>query len=238
MSEAPTRRLHPLLWPTIITLPSLLILLALGTWQVQRLELKRSLIAQREAALAAPPIAAPENFDPARHAFRRVRLEGRFLHERELYTAPRSRAGKPGLRVVTPLLLGDGSVVMVDRGWLPRANKAPASRGAGQMTGRVTVEGVIRRSDQRGRFVPENQPADNLWFTRDVPAMAEHAGLGRVRPYLVEAGPAANPGGLPIGRAYRVDLRNDHLQYVVTWYALAAALLVIYILYARRARRD
>jgi surfeit locus 1 family protein len=224
------------MWPTIMTLPAFVILLALGTWQLQRLEWKNALLSARETALAAPPITAPGEFDPARHAGRRVRLSGMFLHGKEMYSTPRPRAGYNGLRVVTPLLLADGAVVLVDRGWLPVERKSPATRRAGQIEGGVTIEGVIRAPGQPGRFVPDNQPADNIWFSFDVPAMAKAASLERVRPYLVVAGPAANPGGLPLGQPYRVEIRNDHLGYAITWYGLAAALLAVYILYARRAR--
>ncbi len=230
------RRRGRLLWPTIMTLPAIVALLALGTWQLQRLEWKGAIIDARETALAAPPMLAPAAFDPARHSGRRVRLSGRFLHAKELYSAPRPRDGRNGLRIVTPLRLADGAVVLVDRGWVPAERKSPATRRAGQIEGSVTIEGVIRAPGQRGRFVPDNQPADNLWFSFDVSAMAKAAALERVRPYLVVAGPAANPGGLPLGRPYRVEIRNEHLGYAVIWYGLAAALLAIYILYARRAR--
>lgn len=225
-----------LLWPTAMAVPALAVLIGLGTWQLQRHEWKSALIAAREAALAAPPIALPSSFDAERHGFRRVRLEGRFLHGREMHTGPRSRDGLPGLDVITPFLLDDGSAVLVMRGWVPAARTAPRTRAAGQVAGRVTVEGLIRPSAVPGRFVPDNQPGDNIWFSPDAAAMAAHAGLARARDFFVEAGPAANPGGLPRGRRYHVALSNDHLGYAVTWYALAAALLVIYILFVRRRR--
>ncbi len=87
---------------------------------------------------------------------------------------------------------------------------------------------------RKGMFTPDNRPGENFWFYVDVPAMAAHAGLKRMHPFVIEAGPAANPGGFPIGGQSRVKLRNDHLQYAITWYSLAAALLVIYVLYHRR----
>jgi surfeit locus 1 family protein len=64
--------------------------------------------------------------------------------------------------------------------------------------------------------------------------MAAVAGLDRVRPYYVEAGPAANPGGLPVGGQTRVSLPNDHLQYAITWYLFAVSLVVIYFIYHYR----
>jgi len=234
----PTRsaRFRPRLWPTVIALPAFLILLGLGSWQMDRLAWKRDLIAEREAALASPPLAAPPaRFDPARHAGRRVTARGTFLHGREMYLGPRARDGRPGYEVVTPLILADGAAVLVIRGWVPLDRRDPERRAAGQPAGTVAVEGLMRASETPGLFTPDNAPAEGLWYWLDLDAMAAQAGLQRARPYVIEAGPAANPGGLPIGRPYRVELRNDHLQYAITWYALAAALAVIYILFHRRA---
>ena len=111
---------RPTLWPTLITIPALAILLALGTWQLQRLEWKTALIAEREAALQAPPVALPD--DPAalrQMDFRRIRVSGEFLHGRSLLLSARSYQGRPGSHLLTPLRLETGRVLMVNRGWIP-----------------------------------------------------------------------------------------------------------------------
>lgn len=229
------RRFRPRLWPTLVTLAALAGLVALGTWQVQRLHWKEALIAELDARMRAPPAALPaEIADPAALEYRPVRLVGRFLHGKELYLGARAREGRVGFHVVTPMELEDGRVVLVDRGWVPPERKAPATRTEGQVAGRVTLVGLPRRGGWKGLdlFRPDNQPERNLWLWMDLPAMAARAGLsGVVTELYVEAGPAPNPGGLPIGGQMRVELRNDHLQYAMTWYALAVALLVIYVLH-------
>ena len=232
---AARRSLRPLLWPTVVAAGAFLVLLGLGTWQLDRRAWKTGLIAARQAALAAAPVALPETIaDPAALEFHRVWVAGRFRHDRELHLAGRYYRDQPGYQVITPLVLDDGSAVLVNRGFVPLAAKDPARRAAGQVAGTARIEGVVRLSGAPGWFTPDNDPAANLWFYPDLARMAAVAGLARVRPVFVEAGPAPNPGGLPIGGQTQADLPNDHLQYAITWYSLAAALAVIYALFCHR----
>jgi surfeit locus 1 family protein len=211
-----------------------LLLIALGVWQLERRTAKLALIADREAGLSSPPAhLEAADADPVRFEFHRIEARGRFAHEHELYLTGQFLNDRPGWHVITPLLLDDGSALLVDRGYVSDAAKLPAARAEGQIAGPVTVEGILRLSTQPGLFTPANQPDRNLWFTRDAAAMAAAAGLPRVKSYFLVAGPAANPGGLPIGTPERVDVRNDHLQYAITWFALAGAVLVITILLVR-----
>ena len=228
------RRLRPRLWPTLIALCGLAALLALGTWQVQRLYWKNALIAKLETRTSAAPMPLPaEIADPEALEFRLVRLTGRFRHEREIYLLGRVHRGRVGVHVVTPLVLDDGRAVLVDRGWVPSERRLPETRAEGQVAGPVTVLAHLRRGGWNSyQFLrPENRPEKNAWLWPDLLAMAAFAGLPRsVTELYAVAGPAANPGGLPIGGAVKVKLRNDHLQYAIIWYALALALLVIYLL--------
>ena len=214
-----------------------LLLLGLGAWQLERRTWKLGLIAEREAALTAPPahIAAIDT-DPPRFEFHRIEARGTFAHDHELYLTGQFLNDRPGWHVITPLLLEDGSALLVDRGFVPDQAKDPAARAAGEVAGPATVEGILRLTTPPGSFTPANQPARNLWFTRDAQAMAAATGLARVKPYFLVAGPAANPGGLPVGTPARVDLPNDHLQYAITWFALAGAVLVITVILLREKR--
>ena len=171
--------------------------------------------------------------DLAAFEFRKIRLTGYFLHDKEMYLAARSLNGNVGYHVVTPFQERDGRITLVDRGWIPLDKKAPSTRAGGQVPGKIAIEGLIRKPGRNSWFVPDNQPDKNFWFFVDIPAMAAHDGLVNVRPYFIEAGPAANPGGYPIGGQSRIELPNNHLSYAITWYSLAFALLVIYLIYHR-----
>ena len=218
-------------------MPAFLALLGLGTWQLERLEWKTELIDFRRSQLAAPPAPLPAdlaNAAPALAAleYRRVAATGMFLHDREIFLAA-TRRGRAGFHVITPLRRDGGSPVLVNRGWVPGRSRDATRRAAGQVGGVVTVEGVLRGNGRRGWFTPDNDPAANYWFWRDLPAMTAFAGID-TGPVLIDAGPSPNPGGLPIGKEARIDLPNDHLGYAITWYSLAMALAVIYVLSQRR----
>ena len=230
-------RFRPTFRATVIALPAFLVIVGLGTWQVHRLAWKTELIAYREAQLAASPVALSDVADGgvAMADFRRVTVRGEYLHDREIFVGA-TRDGRVGFHVVTPLRRSDGSAVLVDRGWIPSEARAQRLRADGQVEGLVTVEGVIRSTPRRGAFTPDNDLAKNYWFWFDFAAMAAFADVAAPA-YVVEAGPAGNPGGLPIGREFSVGLRNEHLQYVITWYILAVALAVIYVL-SQCAPRD
>ncbi len=227
---------RPRLVPTLIAIPGILLLLALGTWQVVRLQEKNAINAFRAERVAAEAVPLPARVDDVAAAeFRRVSVTGTFLHDRELHLNARSQRGNTGYDIVTPLMRADeGPPVLVNRGWVPYERKNPATRKAGQVEGTVTVEGILRTEPRKGWLMPNNAPARNEWFWFDLPAMVQAAGVPDAAPFYIEAGPAPNPGGFPIGGQTIVQLPNNHLQYALTWYALAIALGAIYIVSQRR----
>jgi surfeit locus 1 family protein len=228
---------RPLFWPTLFTAPALLLLLALGFWQIERLSWKQNLIAQRQAAVSAPAVAAPRSIEEARGMeFRHVTDEGVFLNDKEIFLGATSEGGGQGYQVLTPLLEPGGRIVFVNRGFIPGELKDPAKRSAGQLGGTVRVHGLLRLppAEKPAWFLPENRPDLNYWFWVDLPAMGAADKLDRVAPFYIDADATPNPGGWPKGGVTRLHLPNDHLQYAITWFSLAVALAVIYVLYHRR----
>ncbi|HEY9549325.1 MAG TPA: SURF1 family protein [Kiloniellaceae bacterium] len=236
------RRFRPTPWATVFTLAALAVLVALGTWQVQRLFWKQDQIALRQARAEAPAVPLPQSFpDPAGMEFTRVRLEGRFLHDDEFYLGARTDNGRVGLNVVTPFRLDDGRVILVNRGWVPENRRDPATRAEGQPAGEVAVEGLLRTDGWKGfDFAkPPNDPAERFYFWLDLPVMAEGVSEGPViTDVYADAVASELPGGLPIGGQTRVNLPNDHLEYAITWYSFAVILAVIWFLYSYRREED
>ena len=234
---APLTGFRPLLWPTVFSLPVLVVLLGLGSWQVERLFWKVDLIAQRQAAVAAAPVTVPSTLEQARGMeFRHVIDEGTFLHDKEIFLGATSEAGQMGYQVLTPLQEPEGRIVFVDRGFIPSELKDPATRASGQIQGTVRIQGLLRLppAGKPVWFLPENRPDLNYWLWVDLPAMAAADKLGEVAPFYIDADATPNPGGWPKGGVTRLELRNDHLQYAITWFSLAVALIVIYVLFHRR----
>lgn len=232
-------RFKPTLWPTLFSVPAVIVMIGLCIWQVQRLYWKEGLIAERAARVAADPVALPPaGGDLSDMEYRRVRLEGTFLHDKELFLGARSMNGNVGYHVLTPFALTGGETVLVDRGWVPVERKAPERRAEGQVAGAQSLEGVARLAHGQAWMQPDNEPVNNMWFFVDPPAMAAASGVALRTDLYVDAGLAENPGLYPVGGQTRIELPNDHLQYAVTWGLLAAALAVIYVLYHRKLERE
>jgi surfeit locus 1 family protein len=232
---------RPRLVPTLLTIPVVLVCAALGGWQLQRLEWKQALIAQREAAVTGAPVALPQTLADARALeFHTVVDEGVFLHDKEIFLGAIGPKGAAGFDVLTPLREAGGRAVFVNRGFVPTELKNPTKRAAGQPTGSVRVAGLVRvpPDTKPGWFVPDNRADINYWFWLDLPAIGAAArvsddGLTNVAPFTIEADATPNPGGWPKGGVTPLVLPNDHLQYAITWFSLAVATLVIYLLSQR-----
>jgi len=209
-----------------------LVLLGLGTWQVERLRWKEALLATIDQRISADPLPLADieaKFEAEADVdYWPVEADGVFLHRSERHFLA-TREGQSGFFVYTPLGLGDGRFVFVNRGFVPYAIKEPEKRLAGQEAGRVTVTGLARNplSGKPSFIVPDNDPAKNVFFWKDIEAFAATAGLPAgsvVLPFFIDAGARPVAGGWPAGGVTLVDLPNNHLQYAVTWYGLAAAL--------------
>ncbi len=212
----------------------------LGVWQVHRLAWKQALIARVDRNVRGAPVPAPVSAQWPRISgedeYRRVRASGRFDHAHEVEVAATTELGA-GYWVLTPLRTRDGSWVLVNRGFVPPELRGEVPRGPEQ----GEVIGLLRFSEPGGRFLQANVPAAGRWYSRDVAAIAAAEGLtGSVAPYFIDE--LAGPGtatrwprpGLTV-----IHFPNDHLQYAITWFALAAmmAAAFAYVLVDDRRRR-
>jgi surfeit locus 1 family protein len=197
------------------------LLTSLGIWQLHRLEWKHDLIARVNERVNAPAVPPPdtEGFDGSAWEYRAVSLRGRYLNDRETLVLAATKLGG-GFWVMTPLRTGTGRVVLVNRGFVPTERKA--ARNWGRVDGEVTVFGLLRLTEPGGGFLRKNKPADDRWYSRDVAAIARARGLGPVAPYFIDAGAIATQP--PVGGLTVVHFNDNHLQYALTWFALALLL--------------
>ena len=226
--------------PGVFVLAALAVLIGLGVWQLERLQWKNALIAQIAARTTAPPAPLPRESEwkniGAGDEYRRVTAIGTFRHDREalLYTVePKERRpGGPGYLVLTPLALAGGSIVIVNRGFVPLDRKDQATRRQGQVAGRATVTGLLRLPEEKRWFAPANDPGKGAWYRRDPAEIAAALGLTRAAPFVIDADAAPNPGGLPTGGRTHLAFPNNHLQYAFTWFGLALALFGVFTAFA------
>jgi len=233
-------RLRPLFWPSFFALPALLILLGLGTWQMQRLDWKNDLIASFEARSSAPPMDLPAaDAITADMEFRRLQLLGTFDHSRETLLIGRTYEGNAGFHVVTPFTLIDGRVVLVNRGWVSESYAAPDARPFSLVEGEVAVDAILRFPGRKGYFVPENDPEGGFWFTLVPRQIFDHLGLTEqtVTAVYADALRTSDVVTLPIAARTTLNLRNSHLSYALTWYGIALALIGVYLAFHHQAGR-
>lgn len=243
-----------LVLPTLLTLVGLSVLIGLGTWQLQRRVWKDTIIAALKTRSAAPAITASATWpglpchdlkdtgliNPCE--YQPVIVRGTFDHarERHIFTAapfaPGVGQGR-GYWVFTPMKLeGTGRTVFVNRGFVPEALKDASKRVVGQTTQMVEITGLYRSAQTRGWFDGENDAARNIWYVRAPSELwpvdpAGAGGLEEMWAYVDMSGPVP-AGGWPLSLGGRVEMANRHLEYAITWYALAATLAAVFGVFA------
>ena len=221
----------------VLALLLIVLFAGLGTWQVQRLQWKLALIERVNTRVGAAPVAVPPvarwpAVSKESDEYRHVSLAGHFLHEYSTPVQAVSELGA-GYWLVTPLCTLDGSIVLVNRGFIPaaenRAGRYPARRATGNPCTAASgaphgLTGLLRLAEPGGGFLRENDPAKNRWYSRDVAGIAAARGLHQVAPYFVDAARGQDPAGAPehpAGGLTVISFQNNHLVYAITWYALA-----------------
>ena len=219
---------------------------ALGTWQLERRIWKLALIERVESRVHAAPVEAPPPaqwpaISAAGDEYRHVRLTGVFLHDRETLVQASTVLGA-GYWVLTPLRTADGTVVLVNRGFVPPDKRERAARGGEEPAGEVRVTGLLRMTEPGGGFLRRNDPGAGRWFSRDVEAIARARGLSNVAPFFIdEEAPAPRPPGAeprwPAPGLTVIAFHNNHLVYALTWFGLALGVALAAVLVLRSERR-
>lgn len=225
---SPLRRL---IWPSIGALVMFAVLVGLGTWQMRRLAWKEALLA--DIARAEAQAAVPYGEGAA--LFSKVQMEGRFRPDIVALYGSEGRTTRTG-PVLGAHLLGvlereGGLPVIIDRGWVPQTMRTPPPDG------RITLEGWLRPGESPGMFAATDNAADRRFYTLDPAAIGRALGVGEVAPFVLVV--LGRPSGWdqPEPALVLPRPKNDHLTYAMTWYSLAAVLVVVFLLFARKLLR-
>ncbi|UWQ13529.1 SURF1 family protein [Aliiroseovarius sp. M344] len=201
-----------------LSIAILAVFLGLGKWQLDRLYWKEGVLAEIESQIAAAPVDLPAQPDPARDKYLPVTVTGTMGGD-TLRVLVSSRDAGAGYRLISSLETADGAV-LVDRGFIRVADAVPPPTG-----GEMSIVGNLHWPDDRNSATPENEVATNTWFARDIDQMAD---VLNTRPLLIVARQAtpAEPGILPMP-VTSAGIPNDHLEYAVTWFLMAATWVVM-----------
>jgi surfeit locus 1 family protein len=223
------------------------ILIGLGIWQLERRVWKHQLIASLNADLAAPPRDLPprtswSELKPQGLEFHRVSFPAEFLPGQEALVYSAGSALRPDVKgagywVFAPARLAGGSLVIVDRGFVPPERKETASRTQGAPHGVVNIVGVMRWPEPSGSFTPAADVKANVWYARDIKTIAAAKRWSDYAPFYVDQETPVPAGGWPKPGKLVVNLPDNHLQYALTWFGGALLLCALYIRWLVRRRR-
>lgn len=227
------------------------LLIALGNWQMRRLAWKEQLVADVNSRIAASPVEAPgpqswPGLTRDAFVYTPVTLTGHYDHDREVHVwfALSSPQGGPlwgaGYFIMTPFVSDEGWTVIVNRGFVPEANKEQGTRPQTLVKGEVTITGLMRFDEPSNWLSPEADTEKNVWIVRRVGEMASFLRLDRQKtaPYWIDLTKGQGVDGLPQGGETRITFRNTHLQYALTWYGLAASLVLVFGVWLFRVLRQ
>jgi surfeit locus 1 family protein len=245
VSAAPARH-RGIAVPLIFAIAACGLFIVLGAWQIERKAWKEGLIADLSERLAADPQPLPPStrwasLDPAKDEFRRVVVTGTIAPDQEalVFAAAssfRTDVSGIGYWVFAPVHLAGGATVLVNRGFVPDGQRDPTTHAP--FAGALRMVGVLRWPDALGWFAPKDDPARNLWFVRDPAAIAAAKDWGAVAPFYIELETPTSGTGTPHAGRLTPTLRNDHLQYALTWFGLAAIVAIGFPLWLRSRRRE
>ena len=220
----------------VCILAAFCVLCTLGWWQVQRLQWKEALIERVEERVAKPPIELDEFLahgmrDDDRE-YHPVIVEGEFDHSREVFELTTDKNGIAGWNIHTPLTLKNGKLLIVNRGFVPSEMRDAALRSEGQILGDHAITGLYRNTitEKPNSIIPDNELEKREFYWRSYTQMISLMGAEvneQFLPFTLDAGEMPNKGGWPKGGTTRVSFPNNHLQYAITWFGLALALIVV-----------
>lgn len=210
------------------------VLCALGMWQVKRLQWKEALIAEVETRRLAEPVTLNQIeilwSEKGDVDYWPVQVEGIFDHSVEQYYYT-THKGQVGWNVYTPMALANGRTIFINRGFVPDKLKLPELRKAGQVTGNQQITGLARNplNEKPNRFIPDNDLQNSIYYWKSLGQMTLAADLeadGLV-PFFVDVDGPEVSGGWPRGGTTLISFPNNHLQYAITWFGLALALICV-----------
>lgn len=215
----------------------LLVLVGLGTWQVYRLQWKEGILAQIAAAEAAPPILL-DPATPAPPPYTKVSATGHFRYDLvvEFGDEVRDTSAGPtmGSYQIVPLERAGAPTILVNRGWVPQKRETPLDDPAGV----VTVVGYVRAGETQHWFSPTDDEAARQFYTLDPKAIGAATGVRDPAPFVLMALGPSTAKIYPAPAQHLPRPPNNHLSYVITWYGLAMALVVIFGVWMRKALRS
>jgi len=228
------------LLPLLICTFTVIILISLGIWQIGRLKEKTLFLNTIKSNMSAPPLELEAiNIDMTHslEKYRRVKISGHFLPNKDLHLYGRQSMSteKDGYYLITPFQTNNNKIIMIARGWFSSRYKKIINNRDDYST---EITGIILPTEKPRTFILDNDINNNVWFTLNLQQASEILGLKLEDFYIFmeHANAMSNNMLVPLSIDRLMQVRNDHLEYAITWFSLAVSLIVIFIIYHRRKK--
>jgi surfeit locus 1 family protein len=219
--------------PGLSTLIMLAVLIGLGTWQVRRLQWKEAILARIATAEAQPAVRLTQEPAP----YTKLSVTGRFRFDLAVLFGAEVRDTRAGPTLggyqIVPLDRDGAATILVNRGWIPQKRQTPLDDPAGT----VTLIGYVRPGETPGWLSAADDAAARQFFTLDPQAIAASLGVVKPAPFILIALGQSTAASFPTPAQHLPWPPNNHLSYVITWYGLAVALIIIFVIWIRKAPR-
>ena len=215
---------------------AVIVMINLAFWQLRRLDERQQFNDRVDANTSQPVVAFDEiraNLaDPSTIEWRRVRVTGTYVPDQQFLVVNRSQNGDTGRNVVGALQLDDGSLLLVNRGFVPSADDVPpAPQGSIEVTGRLRV------SEQRRTGQPADEAVEALTEIRriDIDVLSQQFDVP-VQPMYVEARASSPPDAGSLQPIVDPVLdEGPHLSYAIQWFVFTICVIVGWVLAVRRS---
>jgi surfeit locus 1 family protein len=236
-ATTPARRPRPAFVPTLAAIIGIVLFVAAGNWQHDRMEQKLRLGEQLAKAAATAPAAMPSTADWAAWRFRPVTLEGTFDARHQILLDNKVNRSRVGYDVITPMVLADGRAVLVNRGWVPGGASRSELPAVPPPAGGVRLNGRINAPPAAYLELSHVPPAGAVWQNLDLSRFRQATGLD-VLPVVVEQTDAIGPGDTLVRERPAPDVGADkHRIYMMQWYAFAALAAGLWAYFTLRPAR-
>ena len=199
------------------------VFIALGTWQIIRLNWKNNLILEIENSLKNPPVQLSQS---NQKNYLKIKTSGRVDFEKQIYLYNLNDSGKPGFEVLNPILI-DGENYLINRGWIPFEKKNMPEIN---ILDQNNIVGTLRIQGRKNIFKPDNDIKENYWFSLNREDISIYTGKKFSRYIIYLDGNYQ----FPKPKKITANISNNHKKYAMTWFSLAISIFLLYLYFRKK----
>ena len=201
----------------------ILVFIALGTWQIIRLNWKNNLILEIENSLKNPPVELAQS---NKENFLKIKTSGSIDFDKQIYLYNLNESGTPGFEVINPIVIGDENY-LINRGWIPFEKKGTQEIN---VFDQKNIIGTLKLQGRKNIFKPDNDLDENYWFSLNREDILKFTGKNFSKYIIYLDGNYQ----FPKPKKITANISNNHQKYAITWFSLALSILLLYLYFRKK----